>query len=116
MTRIPSIALAIILACGIGSGLAFAQTSKATDTKTTSQPAKSKDAKSDKSNSSKSDSSKSESTLTSVQNWTTKQWNAMTKEWSKDKAKWADCRKQSNSRKLSGRNSWSFLYDCMKKA
>jgi hypothetical protein len=92
MIRIRQAALAAILAGTIGSGVAFAQTK---DTKS--------DAKSDT------------STVTEVKNWTTKQWAAMTKEWAKDKAKWADCRKQSAAKKLSGRESWSFLYECMKK-
>jgi hypothetical protein len=48
-----------------------------------------------------------------VETWTTKQWNAAQKEWAKDKTKWADCRKQSKAQKLSGRKSWSFLYQCM---
>ena len=53
------------------------------------------------------------STAEQVENWTTKQWEAARKEWAKDKAKWADCRKQSNAEKLKGRKSWSFLYKCM---
>ena len=48
-----------------------------------------------------------------VETWTKEQWAAARKEWSKDKAKWADCRKQSNDQKLSGRKSWSFLYNYM---
>jgi hypothetical protein len=48
-----------------------------------------------------------------VETWTRKQWDAAQKEWAKDKAKWADCRKQSKAQKLSGRKSWSFLYQCM---
>jgi hypothetical protein len=113
MIHIRSTALAALLAGTIVSGPALAQTStpsssKAKDTKSMSQPApapaKDKDAKSDS------------STVTSVENWSRKQWNAMTKEWSKDKAKWTDCRKQSTDQKLSGRKSWSFLYQCMKKA
>ena len=53
------------------------------------------------------------STATTVETWTKKQWNAAQKEWAKDKAKWADCRKQSKAQKLSGQKSWSFLYQCM---
>jgi hypothetical protein len=93
MIRIRHAALAVILAGSIGSSVALAQTK---DTKSDAKPGT--------------------STVTTVQNWTTKQWNAMTKEWAKDKAKWADCRKQSTAQKLSGRKSWSFLYECMKKA
>lgn len=53
------------------------------------------------------------STATRVETWTKKQWEAAQKEWAKDKAKWADCRKRSKAQKLSGRKSWSFLYQCM---
>jgi hypothetical protein len=48
-----------------------------------------------------------------VETWTREQWNATQKEWAKDKTKWASCRKQSKAHKLSGRKSWSFLYQCM---
>jgi hypothetical protein len=53
------------------------------------------------------------STAMQVEKWTTKQWEAAKKEWAKDKAKWADCRRQSKVQKLEGRKSWSFLYKCM---
>jgi hypothetical protein len=43
-----------------------------------------------------------------------KQWNAATAEWATDKGEWASCRKQVSDKNLSGRASWSFLYDCMK--
>jgi hypothetical protein len=48
-----------------------------------------------------------------VETWTKKQWNAAQKEWAKDKTKWANCRNQSKAQKLTGRKSWSFLYECM---
>ena len=48
-----------------------------------------------------------------VETWTTKQWDAAKLEWAKDKAKWADCEKQSGKQKLEGRKSWPFLYKCM---
>jgi hypothetical protein len=101
-------AVAAILAGAVASGFAFAQTTPPTSKATESRPAPkaaestAKDGKSDV------------STATKVENWTRKQWNAMTKEWSKDKAKWAACRKKSSDQKLSGRKSWSYLYDCMK--
>ena len=57
--------------------------------------------------------SKTSTTVEDVKNWTSKQWNAATREWAKDKQKWADCRKQSKEKKLSGKDSWSFLYSCM---
>ena len=53
------------------------------------------------------------STAAQVEAWSRKQWEAAKMEWAKDKAKWADCRKQSKSQKLQGRKSWSFLYKCM---
>ena len=52
-------------------------------------------------------------TAKQVETWTKKQWNAAQKEWSKDKTKWADCQKRSSTQELSGRKSWSFLYQCM---
>jgi hypothetical protein len=48
-----------------------------------------------------------------VEKWTKDQWEAAKKEWAKDTAKWADCRKQSSKQKLEGRKSWPFLYKCM---
>ena len=56
------------------------------------------------------------STTTKVENWTTKQWNAAKAKWSKNKAKWNACNKEAKDQKLSGRKSWSYLYDCMNKA
>lgn len=54
------------------------------------------------------------SILARVETWTKDQWAAAENEWVKDESKWAACRKQSEINKLSGRDSWSFLYDCMK--
>jgi hypothetical protein len=56
------------------------------------------------------------STVTKVDNWTSKQWKAAKAKWSKDKAKWNACNKEAEGEKLSGRKSWSYLYDCMNKA
>jgi hypothetical protein len=53
------------------------------------------------------------STVTDVEKWTSKQFNAAKAKWAKDKAKWVDCEKQSKDQKLTGRKSWSFLYQCM---
>jgi hypothetical protein len=53
------------------------------------------------------------STMTQVENWTTKQWEAAKKQWAKDTKKWAGCEQQSDKQKLEGRKSWSFLYKCM---
>jgi hypothetical protein len=50
-----------------------------------------------------------------VTKWTQEQWNAAVAKWSKEKVKWGDCQKQADAKKLSGRESWSFLYGCMTK-
>ena len=50
-----------------------------------------------------------------VSKWTQRQWNTAKAKWSKENLKWADCQKQAGEKKLSGRKSWSFLYDCMTK-
>ena len=51
-----------------------------------------------------------------AENWTKKQWNAAKQKWSQDKAKWNACNQDTKDQKLSGRKSWSYLYDCMTKA
>jgi hypothetical protein len=38
----------------------------------------------------------------------------MKREWKKDKAKWNACREKAGDKKLKGKASWGFLYDCMK--
>ena len=54
------------------------------------------------------------STIDKVKGWTQKQWNATKAELQKDKAKWDSCNKRATAQHLSGRKSWSFIYDCMK--
>ena len=54
------------------------------------------------------------STAEKVKTWTSRQWNRAAAEFSKDKEKWASCRKDSTEKKLKGKARWSFLYDCMK--
>jgi hypothetical protein len=54
------------------------------------------------------------STADQVKGWTLKKWNAMKHEWRKDKAKWDSCNRQAGDQKLTGKNSWAFIYDCMK--
>jgi hypothetical protein len=54
-------------------------------------------------------------TVDDVSKWTSKQWNAAKTKWSKENVKWASCRKQAKAKKLSGRKSWQFHYDCMTK-
>jgi hypothetical protein len=54
------------------------------------------------------------STVDKVKTWSDKQWNAAKKEWQKDKAKWDVCNQRATAQHLTGRKSWSFIYDCMK--
>lgn len=49
-----------------------------------------------------------------VKDWTQKKWNAMKREWRKDRAKWDTCNRQATDQKLTGKASWTFIYDCMK--
>jgi hypothetical protein len=53
------------------------------------------------------------STADDVSKWTNKQWNAAKAKWSKEKDKWGSCNKQATEQKLTGRQSWSFIYTCM---
>lgn len=53
------------------------------------------------------------STVSKVEKWSTKEWNAAKSKWAKEKVKWADCRQQSTDQNLKGRKSWAFLYGCM---
>jgi hypothetical protein len=81
----------VIAALAIGAGVAFAQTPGTPTAQPSGQP----------------------SAVTTVENWTTKEWNAAKTKWAKEKTKWADCQQQSTDQKLTGRKSWSFLYSCM---
>jgi hypothetical protein len=54
------------------------------------------------------------STADKVKTWSNKQWNAAKQEWRKDKAKWDGCNQRATAQHLTGRKSWSFIYDCMK--
>ena len=62
---------------------------------------------------------KAGSTLTAkindASNWSRRQWQAAKAKWSHETARWSDCRKQANRKSLSGRKSWTFLYNCMTK-
>jgi hypothetical protein len=53
------------------------------------------------------------STVAQVETWTLQQWETAKAAWAQNTTKWADCQKQSSHRKQ-GRDSWSFLYTCMK--
>ena len=56
---------------------------------------------------------KAKSATEDVSKWTEKQWNAAKAKWVKEKEKWDSCNKQAAEKKLSGRESWSFIYTCM---
>lgn len=49
-----------------------------------------------------------------VKDWTLKKWDAMKREWRKDRTKWDACNRKASDQKLTGKASWSFIYDCMK--
>ena len=51
--------------------------------------------------------------VTDASAWTRAKWNGMKSKWSLDKVKWADCRRQAKTQKLSGRKSWSLIATCM---
>jgi hypothetical protein len=53
------------------------------------------------------------SKIDDVSNWTAEQWNKAKAEWAKEKEKWTGCQKQADDKKLTGRESWSFLASCM---
>lgn len=56
---------------------------------------------------------KARATTEDVSKWTQKQWDAAKAKWAKQKDKWNGCNKQAADKKLSGRDSWSFIYTCM---
>lgn len=94
------VAAGAVLAGIAASGVAFAQAPASPPAKTPAPAASAPE-------------SSKPSVAARVETWTRKQWEAAQKEWAKDKAKWADCRTKSKAQKLSGRKSWSFLYQCM---
>ena len=51
-----------------------------------------------------------------VSKWTKQQWYAAKAIWVKEKTKWANCQLQAIDKKLFGRKSWPFLYNCMTKS
>jgi hypothetical protein len=53
------------------------------------------------------------SKINDVSKWTSEQWDKAKAQWALEKEKWADCQKQADDKKLSGRESWSFLASCM---
>jgi hypothetical protein len=90
---------AIVLSCAIAASGAYAQAPAPTP-----RPAPA----------AKSEPSKVSQTSDEVKAWSRRKWNAAKVEYAKDTAKWTVCRKRAKDKKLSGRASWSFLYDCMK--
>ena len=53
------------------------------------------------------------SMLTEIENWTEQQWDAAKAKWMSENAKWTECERQVTDQKLTGRQSWVFLYRCM---
>lgn len=53
------------------------------------------------------------STAAEVEKWTIEQWDAAKATWAKEKEKWSGCQQQATDQKLTGRESWAFLYRCM---
>jgi hypothetical protein len=56
---------------------------------------------------------KASSAAKDASKWTQKEWNAAKAKWVKDKEKWNSCNKEKTDKKLRGRQSWSFIYNCM---
>jgi hypothetical protein len=48
-----------------------------------------------------------------VEKWTIEQWDAAKATWAKEKVKWTSCQQMATDQKLTGRESWAFLYRCM---
>jgi hypothetical protein len=48
-----------------------------------------------------------------VEKWTIEQWDAAKAKWAEEKVKWSACRQLATDQKLTGRQSWAFLYRCM---
>lgn len=95
MSRVRTVLMSIAIAGAVTIGTAFAPTvsiAQSTNQSTTD---------------------KVKSTTEDVSKWTQKQWNAAKAKWVKEKDKWNSCNKQAADKKLSGRDSWSFLYTCM---
>ena len=51
--------------------------------------------------------------VTQIENWTEAQWDAAKAKWMVENAKWGECERQATDQKLTGRQSWVFLYKCM---
>jgi hypothetical protein len=114
---------ATVFALFVATSFAIAQT----PAQTSSPPSKSAPASATKQDRLKSNATKpgSASTTSSatdsvkqgaedVKNWTEKQWNSMKAEWRKNKVQWNSCNDRAKAKHLKGKDSWSFVYDCMK--
>jgi len=53
------------------------------------------------------------SMVTEIEHWTEAQWDAAKAKWMVENAKWGECERQATDQKLTGRQSWVFLYKCM---
>jgi hypothetical protein len=51
--------------------------------------------------------------VTDVEKWTTDEWEAAKAKWSAENAKWGSCEQQATDQKLTGRESWIFIYKCI---
>jgi hypothetical protein len=95
MSHIRACLSAFVLAGLVNAGGAFAQTpaapSASSPAATTSEP----------------------SVITKIDNWTAEEWSAATTEWAKETTKWAACQQRATDQQLTGRTSWTFLYNCM---
>jgi len=58
-------------------------------------------------------SDKAKATADDVSKWTWRQWHAAKSRWAKESDKWHSCNQQATDKKLKGRASWSFIYQCM---
>jgi hypothetical protein len=53
------------------------------------------------------------STVADVEKWTTDEWEAAKAKWAAENTKWGNCEQQATDQKLTGRQSWIFIYKCM---
>jgi malic enzyme len=97
MSRIRTLFISILISGVVSAGMAFVPTIAAAQSRDQTPTM----------------TDKAKSTADDVSKWTQKQWNAAKAKWVKEKDKWKSCNKQATDKKLSGRNSWSFIYTCM---
>ena len=96
---------AVVLAGLVGAGGAFAQ-SQAPPSVPNVEPTISAPA-------SEASKASEPSKAAEVEKWTIEQWDAAKVKWAKEKEKWSGCQQLATDQKLTGRESWAFLYRCM---